>query len=60
LNIKEPSVTLTAVRLTLPYEKLAEFDRRGMNDGAITYKGDLSLEGAQVEKVRLGLKERDG
>lgn len=59
LNVT-PGVTLTAVRVMFPYEKLAEFDRRGMNDGAITYKGDLSLEGAKVEKVRLGLKERDG
>lgn len=59
LNVT-PGITLTAVRVMLPYEKLAEFDRRGMNDGAITYKGDLSLEGAKVEKVRLGLKERDG
>jgi hypothetical protein len=59
LNVT-PGVTLTAVRVMFPYEKLAEFDRRGMNDGAITYKGDLSLEGARVEKVRLGLKERDG
>ncbi len=59
LNVT-PGMTLTAVRVMFPYEKLAEFDRRGMNDGAITYKGDLSLEGARVEKVRLGLKERDG
>ena len=59
LNVN-PSITLTAVRVMLPYEKLAEFDRRGMNDGAITYKGNLSLEGARVEKVRLGLKEKDG
>ena len=59
LNVT-PEVTLTAVRVMFPYEKLSEFDRRGMNDGAISYKGDLSLEGAKVEKVRLGLKERDG
>lgn len=52
--------TLTAVRVKLPYEKLAEFDQRSINDGAISYKGDLSLEGATVEKVRLGLKEKDG
>jgi len=55
-----PDQTLTAIRVHLPYEKLAEFDERSMNDGAITYKGDLSLEGARIEKVRLGLKEHDG
>lgn len=59
LNV-EPSVTLTAVVLNLPYEKLAEFDYRSKNDGAISYKGDLSLEGLNVQKVRLGLKEYNG
>ena len=59
LNVT-PGVTLTAVRVMLPYEELAQFDYRGMNDGAITCKGDLSLANAKVEKVRLGLKERDG
>lgn len=59
LNVT-PGVTLTAVRVMLPYEELAKFDYRGMNDGAITCKGDLSLANAKVEKVRLGLKERDG
>lgn len=59
LNVT-PGVTLTAVRVMLPYEELANFDYRGMNDGAITCRGDLSLANAKVEKVRLGLKERDG
>ena len=55
-----PEQKLTAIRLKLPYEKLAEFDYRSANDGAISYKGNLDLRDAVVEKVYLGLKEKEG
>ncbi len=55
-----PKPKLTAIRLKLPYEKLAEFDERSANDGAISYKGNLDLSDAMIEKIYLGLKEKDG
>lgn len=58
INI-EIAKTMTALRVKLPYEELVKFNLRD-SDGAVSYKGNLDLSNAILEKVRFGLKEKEG